>query len=277
MFGLNTLCCIAECNTAEGIERSGAEEDTMYYESGAKYFWISLVTSLIVSSIMSFIFIIFVSPYVTHKKTKVEVPNVKGMKENQASLVIKNKGLFLLVTSQKDDQNYESGIILEQDPLPGFTVEKGSLVKVVVNAKASAMPGEDAIPDVRGIQLMTAKEKIENSGYIVGKIEFSESGTYAKDQVVNTDPPAGTKSIKGTIVNIIVSTGISEIAVPSLYRKTIGSARRALENAGLKLGNVRYTTNIEFPFDIVVSQHPASGTTVNAGTAVDIVVNREGY
>jgi serine/threonine-protein kinase len=248
----------------------------MYYESGAKYFWISLVTSLIVSSIMSFIFIVFLSPYITHKKTKVEVPNVKGMKEDQASLVLKNKGLLLLVSGQREDQNYESAIILEQDPLPGFTVEKGSLVKVVINAKTATVPGEDAIPDVRGMPLMTAKEKIENGGYTVGKIEFSESSTYAKDQVVNTDPPAGTKSIKGTIVNIMVSTGISEITVPSLYRKSVGSARRTLEDAGLKLGNVRYTTNIELPFDIIVSQHPASGTKVNSGTAVDIVVNREG-
>jgi beta-lactam-binding protein with PASTA domain len=254
---------------------SHGEEDTMYYESGAKYFWISLVTSLIVSSIMSFVFIIFVSPYITTKKTKVEVPNIAGMKEDQASLVLKNKGLFLLVSGKREDQNYESGIILEQDPLPGFTIEKGSLVKVVINAEGSA-PAEDAIPDVRGQQLMVAKERIEKSGYILGRIEFAESDTYVKDQVMKTDPSPGTKSVKGTMVNIIVSTGISEITVPSLYRKSIGSARRALEDNGLKLGNIRYTTNIEFPFDIIVSQSPASGTTVNSGTAVDVVVNREG-
>ncbi len=248
----------------------------MYYESGAKYFWISFVTSLIVSSIMSFVFIIFVSPYITQKKTKVEVPNVEGMKEDQASLVLKNKGLFLLVASEKENSNYQNGIILEQDPLPGFTVEKGSLVKVIINKKSEAAAQEEAIPDVRGMQLMSAKSIIETSGYTVGKIEFSESSTYAKDQVINTDPSAGTKSIRGTIVNIMVSTGISEATVPNLYRKSIGSARQTLENAGLKLGNVRYTTNIELPFDIVVSQDPASGTNVNSGTAVNVVVNREG-
>jgi serine/threonine-protein kinase len=248
----------------------------MYYESGAKYFWISLVTSLIVSSIMSFVFIVFVSPYITHKKANVEVPNVKGMKENQATLVLENKGLLLLVSGQREDKNYENDIILEQDPLPGFTVAEGSLVKVVINKKAASAPEENAIPDVRGMQLMAAKEKIENSGYTVGKIEFSESSTYAKDQVVNTDPPPGSKSVPGTIVNVMVSTGISEITVPNLYRKSIGSARRILENEGLKLGNVRYTTNIELPFDIIVSQSPASGTKANTGTSVDIVVNREG-
>lgn len=248
----------------------------MYYESGAKYFWISLVTSLIVSSIMSFIFIVFLSPYITQKKTKVEVPNVKGMKEDQATLVLKNKGLLLLIAGQKEDENYESDIVLEQDPLPGFSVEKGSLVKVIMNVKTATAAGAEAIPDVRGLPLMTAKESIENSGYAVGRIEFSESGTYAKDQVISTDPPCGTKSIQGTMVNIMVSTGIAEITVPNLYRKSVGSARRTLEDAGLKLGSVRYTTNIELPFDIVVSQQPASGTKVGSGTAVDIVVNHEG-
>lgn len=248
----------------------------MYYESGAKYFWISFITALIVSSVMSFIFIVFVSPYIAQKKIKVEVPNVKGMKENQASLVLKNKGFLLLVSQKKEDTNYEEGIILDQEPLPGFSVEKGSLVKVTINEKSTAEVSDEVIPDVRGQQLMLAKDSIEKYGYIVGKIEFEESDIYAKDQVINTDPAHGTKSIKGTIVNIIVSTGIQEITVPNLRRKSISSARNLLEKSGLKLGNIRYTTNIEFPFDIIVSQKPPSGTKVKSGSSVDIVVNREG-
>ncbi|MCK4232832.1 PASTA domain-containing protein [candidate division WOR-3 bacterium] len=248
----------------------------MYYESGAKYFWISLVTSLIVSSIVSFVLILFVSPYVTQKKTKVEVPNLKGMKEPQASLVLKNKDLLLLIAEKKEDTNYENGVILDQDPLPGFSVEKGSLVKVMINEKSQSTIPDEAIPDVRGQDLMLAKERLEESGYIVGKIEFTDSDTYTKDQVINTDPVPGSKSIKGTIVNIIVSIGIQEITVPNLYRKNISKARNILEKSGLKLGNVRYTTNIEFPFDIIVSQQPTSGTKVKSGSSVDIVVNREG-
>ncbi|MCK4576108.1 PASTA domain-containing protein [candidate division WOR-3 bacterium] len=248
----------------------------MYYESGAKYFWISLVTSLIVSSIMSFVLILFVSPYVIQKKTKVEVPNLKGMKEPQASLVLKNKDLLLMIAEKKEDTNYEEGVILGQDPLPGFSVEKGSLVKVTINEKSQSTISDEAIPDVRGQDLMLAKERLEKSGYIVGKIEFTDSDTYMKDQVINTDPVPGAKSIKGTIVNIIVSIGIQEITVPNLYRKNISKARNILEKSGLKLGNVRYTTNIEFPFDIIVSQQPTSGTKVKSGSSVDIVVNREG-
>ncbi len=248
----------------------------MYYESGSKYFWISFVTSLIVSSIMSFIFIVFVSPYITQIKTKVEVPNLKGMKENQASLVLKNKGLLLLVSQNKEDANYEDGVILEQEPLPGFSTEKGSLVKVTINQKSVSVPSQEVIPDVRGQQLMLAKDRLERSGYLIGKIEFAESETYAKDLVFDTNPSPGTKSVMGTIVNITVSTGIQETTVPNLRRKTIHSARNILSSKGLKLGRISYTTNIELPFDIIVSQHPSSGTKTKAGTSVDIVVNREG-
>ncbi|TET25084.1 MAG: PASTA domain-containing protein [Candidatus Cloacimonadota bacterium] len=248
----------------------------MYYESGAKYFWISLFTSLIVSSIVCLVLIVFVSPYITQKKTKVDVPNVKGMKEDQASLVLKNKDLLLLISEEREDPNYENGVILDQDPLPGFTIEKGSLIKVTMNKKSAPLIGEDAIPDVRGQQLMQAKERLEKSGYIVGRIEFQESESYLKDQVMSMNPAPGSKSMKGTIINIIVSTGVSEITVPNVYRKSVSGARIRLEKAGLKLGNVRYTTNIELPFDIVVSQHPSSGTKVNSGSSVDIVVNREG-
>ena len=135
----------------------------MYYESGVKYFWISLFTSLIVSSIVCLVLIVFVSPYITQKKTKVDVPNVKGMKEDQASLVLKNKDLLLLISEEREDPNYENGVILDQDPLPGFTIEKGSLIKVTINKRSAPLIAEGAIPDVRGQQLMQAKERLEKS------------------------------------------------------------------------------------------------------------------
>jgi beta-lactam-binding protein with PASTA domain len=248
----------------------------MYYESGAKYFWISFITALIVSSIMSFVFIMFVSPYISQRKTRVEVPNVKGMSQEQASLVLKNKGLLHMISQRKNDPNYENDVILDQDPLPGFSVEEGSIVKLTVNEKTPVETPQNVIPDVRGVPLMTAKSKIEKMGYVVGKIEFQQSDTYAKDNVINTDPSPGTESEQGTKVNIIVSTGQSEIVVPNLYRKSVSSARALLQKSNLKLGQVRYTTNIEFPFDIIISQDPTSGTKIKSGSSVDIVVNREG-
>jgi len=248
----------------------------MYYESGAKYFWISFVTSLIVSSIMSFVFIVFVSPYITQKTIEVEVPNLKGMKEDQASLVAKNKGLLLMVSQKRDDPNYEDGVVLDQDPLPGFTTGKGNLVKVTLNERAVTETTADMVPDIRGQELMLAKNRIEQAGYVVGKIEFKESETYLKDLVINSTPLPGTELKKGNIVNIVVSTGVSKITVPNLYRKTKSKASKSLEKSGLKLGRVRYTTNTELPFDIIVSQDPSSGTKVKSGSSVDIVINHEG-
>jgi serine/threonine-protein kinase len=248
----------------------------MYYESGVKYFWISFFTSLIVSAIVCFLIIAFLSPYISQKKAKVDVPNLKGMKEDQAFVVLRNKGLLLFVSEKKEDPNYEDGVVLDQEPLPGFSIEEGSLVKVTINVKLKTEILEEVIPDVRGQQLMTAKNRIEKAGYVVGKIEFKESDTYTKDCVINTDPAPGIKSTKGTVVNIIVSTAIVEITVPDLRRKSISSARSSLEKRGLKLGNIRYTTNIEFAFDIIISQQPPSGAKVNSGSPVDIVVNREG-
>jgi len=247
----------------------------MYYESGAKYFWISFATSLVVSAIVSFIFIMFVSPYITTKKTKVEVPNLKGMLQEQASLVLKNKGLLMLVSGKRQDANYEDGVVLEQEPLPGFLADKGSLVKIVINSKPQVAVSNEAVPDVRGLQLMAAKDMIEKSGYILGKIEFKESDTYAKDQVITMDPPPGSKSSKGTVVNIVVSAGVEMVTVPNIKRKTLSSARYLLKKTGLKLGSVGYTTNIELPFDIIVSQEPKAGAKVNAGSSVNVVVNHE--
>ena len=138
----------------------------MYYESGVKYFWISFFTSLIVSAIVCFLIIVFLSPYISQRKAKVDVPNLKGMKEDQASVVLRNKGLLLFVSEKKEDPNYEDGVVLDQEPLPGFSIEEGSLVKVTINEKLKTEILEEVIPDVRGQQLMIAKNRIEKADYI---------------------------------------------------------------------------------------------------------------
>jgi hypothetical protein len=63
----------------------------------------------------------------------------------------------------------------------------------------------------------------------------------------------------------------STVQVPALYYAS--EAESTLTDAGLKLGNQSEASNDTVTAGVVIEQDPTAGTTVEEGTAVDIVVS----
>jgi serine/threonine-protein kinase len=63
------------------------------------------------------------------------------------------------------------------------------------------------------------------------------------------------------------------IAVPDLTNLRLGEARRLLQEAGLEAGRVRRRWDDRRGPDVVLSQEPAAGERVEAGTAIEITAN----
>lgn len=62
--------------------------------------------------------------------------------------------------------------------------------------------------------------------------------------------------------------------VPKLFRLTEKAARDKLKAAGFRV-KIKYTTNEEYPFGRVIAQSPKGGEKADAGSTVEITVNRE--
>lgn len=240
-----------------------------------KAFAISLVTSFIVSVIICSLFLLVLPrsgglPFSFGGEGKVDVPAVTNMPVDEARLVLQNKGFLMMELEEKKDPNVPVGSIVSQDPLPGFKLDKGALVKVVVSAGGP----EVIIPNLEGIPQGQARLQLGSINLVVGTISREMHGSISKDAVISTDPPAGTRAPAGTVVNIKISSGESLVTVPSVFKTSPGRARSKLERLGLKV-STRYTTNIDYEFGIVVGQDPRSGTKVKKGSTVKIIVNSE--
>ena len=74
---------------------------------------------------------------------------------------------------------------------------------------------------------------------------------------------------------LVISLGPDEVQVPALQGKTEQEARIALENEGLELGEVKKVTDSSQPEDVVVYQSVEAGTTVTAGSKVDVMINEK--
>ena len=92
--------------------------------------------------------------------------------------------------------------------------------------------------------------------------------------VIETDPPAGTEVEVGSFVVLVVSAGAQQFGVPEVVGETEDVARALIEAQGFQIGQVTYTLTEDIAESTVISQSPAAGTPVEAGTLVDLVVSR---
>jgi serine/threonine-protein kinase len=91
--------------------------------------------------------------------------------------------------------------------------------------------------------------------------------------VISTDPEAGTKVPKDTEVTLIVSSGPSEVSVPSLLGLTEQEAKDALTAAGLTLGTITQGTSPTAPLGKVIESNPETGTYATSGSVVDLIIS----
>ena len=128
--------------------------------------------------------------------------------------------------------------------------------------------GNVEVPDFTGKTLEEATAQIEKDGFTLGPVDYQFSDVVEANKVMSQTPRAGTRQEKGTKVNLVVSQGIEQVAVPDLSNMTATEARTALQNAGLKYeaGTAEHSDTVAE--NHVLRQSPAAGQKVNKGTSV---------
>ena len=201
-------------------------------------------------------------------KGQVALPNVVGQPVATANAALAQLGLQSQVVQQESDQAV--GTVLAQDPAPG-NVDAGSTVKLTV----SQGKGQVAVPNVTGLDVVTATSQLSTAGLVVTQAQEA-SDRVAPGDVIRTDPPAGQTVDKGTSVKIVVSSGPPQVAVPMVIGLSESDARDALQAAGFLAAK----SDVDVPFgssqaNKVVSQSPTAGTPAAKGSTVAITVGKE--
>jgi beta-lactam-binding protein with PASTA domain len=251
----------------------------MYYQqSSAKVFWISFLTSLVVSSLVCFTFVYFVPNVLSGEVKMVEVPDVENLELQKAEMILDEKGLKIIVEDEKFHPTTKKNRVIYQKPTVGKTVEKGTTVRIVLSKGPEANTDETeeiVVPSVIGFDINQAKVYLSDRGLSVGVVEREESEE-AKDVVLQMIPEPGQKVTEAVPIKLIVSSGGGKVAVPNLRGKSEYRARTLLEESGLELGRRNYITSGEHAFDIIIRQSPEPGVMIEKGSKVDITINREG-
>lgn len=219
---------------------------------------------------------------------EVAVPSLVGLTPVEAERSVAGPGLQLAIERQYYSPQIAEGRIMSQLPLPGTKVRRGWQVRVA----QSLGPIRVAIPDVTGQSEHAAELNIRRRGLdIASMAEVATEGIPA-DQVLAQSPMANATELVAPKISLLVTADAQPQAfvMPSFVGQPLGSVSRTLQDSGFKLGNVGVASIVEAPVDqtgpavapappvqpspasIIVSQNPAAGQKVLAGTVVSFEV-----
>ncbi len=216
---------------------------------------------------------------------EVAVPPLVGLGPVEAERAVVAAGLQMSIERQYYSPQIPEGRIMSQLPLPGTKVRHGWQVRVA----QSLGPTRVAIPNVTGQSEHAAELNIRRRGLDIASLaEVKEAGIPA-DQVLAQSPTANAVQVAAPKISLLITTGAQPEAfvMPSFVGQPLGTVSGTLQDSGFRLGNVSVVAPaapadagasiVEIPAEaspasIVVSQAPAAGQKVVAGTAVSFDV-----
>ena len=128
------------------------------------------------------------------------------------------------------------------------------------------------VPGLTGDQLADAQRAIEAAGLKVGAVT-RRAGSEAEGTVVGQTPAGGANVERGGSVDLVVSSGVVQVAVPPLAGKSLDAARAAISDAKLVVGQVTEKPSDTVANGVVISSTPGEGVQVAPGASVGLVVS----
>jgi eukaryotic-like serine/threonine-protein kinase len=227
---------------------------------------------------------------------EVAIPPLVGLGPSEAERAAAALGLQMTIERQYYSPQIPEGHIMSQLPLPGTKVRRGWQVRVA----QSLGPTRVVIPDVTGQSEHAAELNIRRRGLEVASMAQVEMQGIPADQVVAQSPPANATQVIAPNISLLLTAPAEPqvFVMPSFVGQPLGSASRAVEDAGFKLGNVSMapppialaapdTSNAAAtaaapaqsvpptqpgPASVIVAQSPPAGQKVVFGATVNFEV-----
>lgn len=217
---------------------------------------------------------------------EVPIPKLVGMTLFEAERAVNAAGLQITIERQFYSPDIAEGRIMTQMPPAGTKVRRGWMIRVA----QSLGPQRVAIPDVTGQSDRVAEMSIRRRSLDLESVAQINLPDTSADQVVSQSPPANASGVAAPKINLLVSGGPAPAAfvMPDLTGQPLGSATLALQDAGLRVGQVSMAAPAPIEgqpapvapssgaqpnsASMIVTQSPAAGQKVVAGSTVNFEV-----
>ncbi|MFE6620636.1 Stk1 family PASTA domain-containing Ser/Thr kinase [Streptomyces sp. NPDC057740] len=198
---------------------------------------------------------------------KVTVPSVIGLSQEDAESKLKSDDYELEVKIEtRETSSDDPGTVLDQDPVKGEEVEKGSTITLTVAKEEE----KSTVPAVLGKTCDEAKAQMTANNLVGNCTEVDTQDPNQVGKVIATSPEAGSQADKNSTVTIQIGKAAEQqqVAVPTVTQLSLKDAKKTLEDQGLAVGNI---TGSQDDNAVVISQDPQPNTQVDRGTPVNLV------
>ena len=193
------------------------------------------------------------------------VPRVSGLSERDAVARLNRAG-FRVESELRSSPDVLKGRAVRTVPPSGTAEQVGSRIRLLI----SSGPREVEVPNVVGLSRSQAESRLSNEG-LDAEISEQESEQPA-GEVTGQSPDAGVAAEEGTRVSITVSTGVTQVEVPSVEGDDRARARARLGAAGFEVEVRERSVDSESLDGEVVEQRPPAGSERRRGSTVTIFV-----
>ena len=225
-------------------------------------------TKLLIYITACVVAISMVAHFIFNRNLKeMPVPDVRNMTVVEAQRLLEENNYKVdLEEKYGDPAKFKPGTVMEQSPKAGEKRKQGSLIILTI-CKGAELKG---VPDVAGMSESKAENTLLEAGFKIGKITKKHVEGQRIGVVLSQAPKAMDKAPKGSPIDLVINEGDKE--VPNLIGKPIAEAKRLLEKAGLKLGEVKEVNDHSAVKNVVLASSPNAGTKIGEGDAVSISV-----
>lgn len=192
----------------------------------------------------------------------VDVPNVVGKQVSVATRILEDHHLRVS-TSEVSNSDVPAGQVISQSPEANASVKEQRTVHLVVSKGA----GDITIPDLKGLTLDQARDKLKSLGLVMGKVTTGSDDSADDGVIINQGLQAGGKTSKGTPIDITINKAKpnSKVSVPNVIGMTVKDAKDALSAVGLSVGSINGSSDDKA---IVSDMSPRAGSTLDEGSSV---------
>ena len=205
------------------------------------------------------------------KLKDVQIPNLVGLSTEEAKSKTLQSNLVYEISDEEYSADVPLGYVISQEPafVENYRIKEKNVIKVIVSKGQKTV----VVPKVIGEEKSKAIEILEA---LEIKVEVKEeyNQKLQAGYVISQDIAENTTIKAGETVTITISKGIEMVDVPNLIGKTEEEAKKAIEDAGLKLNTVINSEDTSKDDGTVLKQSIDAGSSVEKDSTITITVNQ---
>lgn len=200
----------------------------------------------------------------------IEVPNLVGLKEDEAKELLEELGLNYSVRAYEESLDYEEGYIIAQSYELDEMVEANTVIKVTISTGITEV--FVIVPDLIGSTEESAQSELNKLGLKMLS-ETAYSDEYEQGTIISSSPESLTEVAEESTVTVVVSMGAEKITVPNVVGSTQQEAQSTIEGSNLQFKVVQgYSDTVAT--GKVVSQDIEQGRKVDKSTVITCVISK---